>query len=61
MASYFWMLCEGIYLQVLLSATFNLTESTATKRLIIFGWLGSLLVMVPYVTFRSFSQEENWK
>ena len=56
MATYFWMLCEGIFLREL---TKSVVISDFVKRsLIVLGWGGPLLVVVPYIYFKYSSENQ---
>ncbi|ODM88543.1 Calcitonin-like peptide type 1 receptor [Orchesella cincta] len=54
MANYFWMFCEGFYLHTLLVVySFSRGESKLLKWFYVFGWLGPLLPIGLYTTFRA--------
>ena len=52
MTTYFWMLCEGVFLWVLLARSLGQGEESLV-RLCLLGWVGPLLVLLPYVTYRT--------
>ncbi|CAL8090752.1 unnamed protein product [Orchesella dallaii] len=52
MANYFWMFCEGFYLHTLLVYAFTRAESKLLTWFYVFGWLGPLLPLGLYTTFR---------
>ena len=49
LTTYFWMLCEGAYLQLLLIDAFH-DDKKRVRGLLCVGWLLPLLVTVPYYT-----------
>ena len=51
MTTYFWMLCEGVFLWVLLARSLGQGEESLV-RLCLLGWAAPLLVILPYVTYR---------
>ena len=56
MATYFWMLCEGIFLRAL---TIHIIPPDYIKRwLICLGWAGPLLVVVPYIYSKHHFKED---
>ena len=55
---YSWMLCEGSYLQLLLSNTWGV-KGWQLWTLVASGWGVPLVLMVPYTIFRALSEEEN--
>ena len=59
MATYFWMLCEGIFLRAL---TKSVVVPNFIKRCLIgLGWGGPLLVVVPYIYSKyAFENEFCW-
>ena len=52
MTTYFWMLCEGVFLWVLLARSLGQGEESLV-RLCLLGWVGPLLVLLPYVIYRT--------
>ena len=52
MTTYFWMLCEGVFLWVLLARSPG-EEEESLARLCVLGWVGPLLVTLPYAIYRS--------
>nr|XP_014339998.1 PREDICTED: glucagon-like peptide 1 receptor [Latimeria chalumnae] len=55
--NYFWLLCEGIYLQALLSAS-NLSKNNCLRYYILFGWGTPVLFVVPWVTVKYMLENE---
>ena len=47
LTTYFWMLCEGVYLQVLLLDAFH-NDKYRVWGLMILGWILPLLLTIPY-------------
>ena len=47
LTTYFWMLCEGAYLQLLLMDTFH-DDKKRVKGLMIVGWFLPVIVIIPY-------------
>jgi len=60
MTTYSWMLCEGGYLQLLLSNTWGV-KGWQLWTLITSGWGVPLLLIIPYTAYRAQSEEENVK
>ena len=56
MATYFWMLCEGIFLRELTKSV--VIPDLVKRSLIALGWGGPLLVVVPYICFK-YTSENN--
>ena len=56
MATYFWMLCEGIFLRELTKSV--VIPDLVKTSLIALGWGGPLLVVVPYICFK-YTSENN--
>ena len=56
--TYFWMLCEGGYLQMVLFNTFE-TDKNRLRVLMILGWGLPALCVVPYGVFRMVSNDLN--
>lgn len=56
--TYSWMLCEGSYLQLLLSNTWGV-KGWQLWALVSCGWGMPVVVMVPYTVFRALSEKEN--
>ncbi|CAB4055022.1 CALCRL [Lepeophtheirus salmonis] len=55
--NYFWMFCEGLYLQVLLHSAFSNDNRIWWIEMI--GWLGPLPIVLSYSLYRFFSPLEN--
>ena len=51
LTTYFWMLCEGTYLRMILVKTF-IEEESWIWWLGVLGWLVPVIVLMPYVLFR---------
>ena len=51
--TYFWMLCEGMYLQMVLVNTFDNDKNRLTI-LVVLGWGLPAVSVVPYGVFRTF-------
>ena len=50
LTTYFWMLCEGTYLQLLL---IHLNQGKKTLYcLYILGWVFPIIIIIPYITYR---------
>ncbi len=58
LATYFWMLCEGVYLQLLLMNTWGVKQWQLYS-LIAGGWGLPLIVITPYTVFRALSRTED--
>ena len=56
MATYFWMLCEGIFLRELTKSV--VIPDLVKTSLIALGWGGPLLVVVPYIYFKYSSENQ---
>ena len=57
LATYFWMLCEGAYLQLLLMDAFR-DDSKRVRGLLVVGWCLPLIVVLPYYLF--FAEVIHW-
>lgn len=51
LTTYFWMLCEGAYLHLLL-VNISIVDRYKVQLLVIVGWVVPVIVMVPYVAYR---------
>ena len=51
MTTYFWMLCEGTFLRMILIKTF-VEEENCLWRFCFLGWVLPLFVIIPYVGYR---------
>ena len=47
LTTYFWMLCEGAYLQLLLMDIFH-DDKKRVKGMLVVGWVTPLLIVIPY-------------
>ena len=56
LSTYCWMLCEAVFLIMILVKTL-LEEELLLTRLAVFGWGAPILIVIPYVTYRL--QHEN--
>ena len=50
LTTYFWMLCEGAYLQLLLLDAFH-DDKKRVKGLLVVGWLVPIMIVVPHYAF----------
>ena len=61
LATYFWMLCEGIYLHMFLVNTIIRDEDALIWFLAVLGWIIPALSLLPYAWFRTrFENELCW-
>ena len=58
LSTYCWMLCEAVFLIMILVKTL-LEEESILKRLSLFGWGAPILIMIPYVTYRLEYEDED--
>ncbi|XP_023342179.1 calcitonin gene-related peptide type 1 receptor [Eurytemora carolleeae] len=58
MTTYFWMLCEGTYLQLLLMNTFQVGKNTV-RSLIFLGWVLPSIFIIPYANYKQTFENEN--
>ena len=58
LTTYFWMLCEGAYLQLLLMDAFH-DDKKRVRILFFVGWILPLLVVIPYY-FIFYNSEKCW-
>ena len=58
MTTYFWMLCEGVFLWVLLTRAPG-EEEESLGRLFVLGWAGPLLVTTPYAVYRAKYEDDH--
>eukprot|EP00094_Tigriopus_californicus_P000854 TCALIF_00825-PA protein Name:"Similar to CALCR Calcitonin receptor (Cavia porcellus)" AED:0.08 eAED:0.04 QI:277/0.62/0.55/1/0.75/0.88/9/172/499 len=58
-SSYTWVLCEGLYLQLMLTTRGQLNETKFKIGLFIFGWFSPVFILVPYTLFRQSIPEED--
>ena len=58
MTTYFWMLCEGVFLWVLLTRAPG-EEEESLGRLFVLGWAGPLLVTIPYAVYRAKYEDDH--
>ena len=58
MSTYFWMLCEGIFLRILLDFMVIPNEGSLVKSLVILGWVGPLVVVTPYFLHKYYYENE---
>ena len=47
LTTYFWMLCEGAYLQLLLMDIFH-DDKKRVKGMLVVGWVTPLVIVIPY-------------
>ena len=60
LTTYFWMLCEGTYLLLLLKFTLQIGQDCLVLwSLRVVGWLTPLLVVVPYVIYKQLYENES--
>ena len=57
LTTYFWMLSQGIYLRMILVKTF-IEEEFWIWWLAVLGWIVPVVVLVPYVLFRLYYENE---
>ena len=57
LTTYFWMLCEGTYLRMILVKTF-IEEEIIYRLLMMIGWVIPLFVVIPYIFFRLHHENE---
>ena len=57
-STYFWMLCEGLYLQMLLVNTFD-NDKNRLKLLMVLGWGLPAISVVPYGFYQTFHNDVN--
>ena len=57
-STYFWMLCEGLYLQMLLVNTFD-NDKNRLKLLMVLGWGLPAISVVPYGVYQTFHNDVN--
>ena len=58
LTTYFWMLCEGIFLRMFLVNTIIRFEDSFVWFLAIIGWIFPCLSLIPYVWFRTHYENE---
>ncbi|XP_023326719.1 calcitonin receptor [Eurytemora carolleeae] len=58
LTTYFWMLCEGTYLQLLLMNTFQV-DSKRVRGLLCLGWGTPVLIVIPYSIYRQIYENSN--
>ena len=58
LSTYCWMLCEAVFLIMILLKTV-LEEESLLKRLSLFGWGAPIMMMVPYVKYRLEYEDTN--
>ena len=56
MTTYFWMLCEGMFLRMILVNTF-VEEEECLVFMYIIGWLSPALTILPYIIYRIFYED----
>ena len=57
LTTYFWMLCEGAFLRMILVKTF-IKEEFWIALLAVVGWIIPAFLVIPYVAFRHFYENE---
>ena len=51
MTTYFWMLCEGTFLRMILVHAF-MEEEDCLPKMCLLGWLAPVVVIIPYIGYR---------
>ena len=57
-STYFWMMCEGAYLQMVLHNTFS-NDKNRFKLLLILGWILPVIAVAPYGFYRFHLKHNN--
>ena len=58
LSTYCWMLCEAVFLIMILVKTL-LEEESLLMQLSLFGWGAPILILIPYVTYRLEHEDED--
>ena len=60
LTTYFWMFCEGIYLQLLLDSTLQVDQNWMILLCLSgIGWVAPAILLIPYVIYRLLYENEN--
>eukprot|EP00095_Tigriopus_kingsejongensis_P006630 maker-scaffold1179_size56971-snap-gene-0.15 protein:Tk06630 transcript:maker-scaffold1179_size56971-snap-gene-0.15-mRNA-1 annotation:"calcitonin-like diuretic hormone receptor 2" len=58
-STYSWVLCEGLYLQLMLTTRGQMNEGKVKLLLFLFGWFSPVFILVPYTLYRQAIPEED--